>query len=69
VKKRAPIVSRAVVTHAPSPDWVEVKTKDAAIRNVLAGALEVRIGSCVVSVSPGFDKPLFAEVCKALLSL
>lgn len=63
MKKRAPKKPGAVVANPPSQEWVEIETTKAST------PLEVRIGSCVVSVSSGFDKPLFTEVCKELLSL
>ena len=69
MKKKAPGAVGAVVSRIPSPDWIEVEAEGAAPESGVAGSLEVRIGSCVVSVFPGFDKPLFSEVCKALLSL
>jgi len=67
VKKRAPKEPGSAVPHIPSPEWVEVK--EAVTKDALVGSLEVRIGSCVINISHGFDKPLFVEACKALLSL
>ena len=66
MKNRAP---KAVVTNAAALEWIEIERENSCLKNDAAGLLEVRIGSCIVRVSPGFDKPLFTEVCKALLSL
>ena len=52
-----------------SAGWIEVESKEVVEDPGPLESLEVRIGSCVVSVSPGFDKPLFFDVCKVLLSL
>ena len=45
-----------------SAGWIEVGPG-------MPEALEVRIGSCVVSVPPVFDKASLTEICKVLLSL
>jgi len=66
MKKREP---EGVVSKATAPEWIEVERENISLKNDAAVLLEVRIGSCIVKVSPGFDKPLFTEVCKALLSL
>ena len=52
-----------------SAGWIEIEPKGVIEPPGSLESLEVRIGSCVVSVSPGFDKPLFVEVCKVLQSL
>ena len=49
--------------------WIKVESKEAAAQPGIPEPLEVRIGSCVVSVPPSFDKVSLAEVCKVLLSL
>ena len=69
MKKRVSRESGSVVDHAPLSKWIEVEIQASATRNEMTAPLEVRIGSCVVSVPPGFAKPLFAEVCKMLLIL
>jgi hypothetical protein len=35
----------------------------------VSGSIEVFIGSCAVRVKPGFDRALFADVCKLLSGL
>ena len=49
--------------------WIEVEPKGVVAQLGMSGPLEVRIGSCVVRVSAGFDKASLTEVCKVLLSL
>ena len=49
--------------------WIEVAPKKIVAQPSVAEPLEVRIGSCVVSVPQAFDKASLAEVCKVLLSL
>ena len=49
--------------------WIEVEPKGPATESGAHESLEVRIGSCVVSVPPKFDRVSFTEVCKALLNL
>ena len=50
-------------------DWIEVEPKRSATESGADESLEVRIGSCVVSVPPKFDRVSFTEVCKVLLNL
>jgi len=69
VKKRVLRKPGSVAAHAPLSEWIEVEIQTSATKNEITAPLEVRIGSCVVNVLPGFDKSLFAETCKALLSL
>ena len=52
-----------------STSWIKVEPKEVAAQSGIPDPLEVRIGSCVVNVSPGFDKASLMEVCKILLSL
>ena len=52
-----------------SASWIEVAPKKVVVQPGTSEPLEVRIGSCVVSVPPEFDKVSLTEVCKVLLSL
>ena len=58
MKKANPIDAKA----GNSAGWIEVEPGTPE-------PLEVRIGSCVVSVPPVFDKTSLTEICKVLLSL
>ena len=69
MKKRNLNESGSVATHAPTREWIEIETQASAIKNEMPVSLDVRIGSCVVSISHGFNKSLLAEICKVLLSL
>jgi hypothetical protein len=57
--------------HAQSSGWVKVEPKTPFLQTQpnAAEPFEIRIGACSVKVSSGFDKTLFTEVCRALLSL
>ena len=58
MKKRVLRKPGSVAAHAPLSEWIEVEIQASATKNEITAPLEVRIGTCVVSVSPGFDKPL-----------
>jgi hypothetical protein len=48
--------------------WIEVSAREVSGRKEYFpfSGIEVCVGSCVVSVRPGFDRELFIGVCEAL---
>jgi hypothetical protein len=49
-------------------DWLELENQDALPGRCPppSGFIEIFIGPCTVRVTPGFDRALFADVCKSL---
>jgi orotate phosphoribosyltransferase-like protein len=52
-----------------SVSWLELGKSETRIRGVSRPVIEISVGRYAVSVTGGFDRALFMEVCEVLSSL